>query len=428
WLVRFLANPVAVGLTVVVVLGLIAARAGFGHVSGGGLWAAPSGASAWWKTYLQSVHPVALGTHVPAPPYLVPLAALATVLGGSASLAISVVMVAAFPIALWGAWRLLRVVGRLISHRGAQRWLILWAATAYALLPFVSGAWGGGRLAFVVIAAMLPWLAHAALGFSEPMVERRWVAGWRCGLMLTVVVAFSPAAWFAVVVFGLVATLTGYLLVRGPFAGATVDRDVFGPPVLAGLIPVVLLAPWWLSALWHGASAGLFLEAGTVPAPSLSGWHLMLGTLPGAGLGWGLGLVFVVLGVIALVPVRTRIPVLVCWTIAATSMLAAAILAVIPIALPSGTTHPSLAMLLLTLHGSLLVAISLGAQGAVAEGLHAKRWLAGVLVVIGVVPVVVGLGWSTLKAGDGLGAVPNAGVPDTLRDAGLTESQGVLVL
>lgn len=428
WLVRFLANPVAVGLTVVVLLGLVAARAGFGHVAGGGLWAAPSGASAWWKTYLQSVHPVALGTHVPAPPYIVPLAVLATILGGSASLAISVVMVAAFPVALWGAWRLLRVVGRLVNHRGAPRWLILWAATAYALLPFVSGAWGEGRLAFVVIAAMLPWIAHAALGFGEPSVERRWVAGWRCGLMLTVVVAFSPAAWFAVVVFGLVVTVAGYLLLRGPLAGAVLDRHVYGPPLLAGLIPVALLAPWWLSALWHGAAGGLFLEAGTVPAPSLNGWHLLLGTLPAAGLNWGLGLVFVVLAVLALVPVRTRIPVLVCWVIAATSMLAAAILAVIPVPLPSGSTHVSLAFLLLTLHGSLLVAISLGAQGAVAEGMHARRWLAGLVVVVGVVPVVVGLGWSTLKAGDGLGTAPNAGVPDTLMDAGLTESQGVLVL
>lgn len=428
WLVRFLGNPVAVALSLVVVLGLIASRAGFGHVSGGGLWAAPSGAWDWWRTYAQSVHPVGLGSHVPAPPYLVPLALLATVLGGSASLAISLIMIASFPIALWGAWRLLRVVGRLISHRGAPRWLILWAATAYALLPFVSGAWGDGRLAFVVMAAMLPWLAHAALGFSEPARERRWVAGWRCGLMVTLVVAFSPAAWFAVVIFGLVATLVGYLLLRGPLKGVTVDRDGYGPPLLSVLIPVGLLAPWWLSALWHGAAGGLFLEAGSVPSPSINGWHLLLGTLPGRGLGWGFGLVFVVLAVIALVPVRTRIPVLACWAIAASSTLAAAILAAIPVALPSGDTHASVALSLLTLHGSLLVAICLGAQGAVAEGFHARRWLAGALVVIGVVPVIAGLGWSTVNAGDGLGATPNAGVPDTLVDVGLTQSEGVLVL
>ncbi|BBH16517.1 hypothetical protein Back2_08040 [Nocardioides baekrokdamisoli] len=428
WLVRFLGNPVAVALSVVVLLGLVAARAGFGHVAGGGLWAAPSGASDWWRTYLQSVHPVGLGTHVPAPPYLIPLAVLATLLGGSASLAISLLMIASFPVSLWGAWRLLRVVGRLISHRGAPRWLILWAATAYALLPYVSGAWGGGRLAFVVIAAILPWLAHAALGFSEPTHERRWVAGWRCGLMLTLVVAFSPAAWFAVVVLGLVATSAGYLLVRGPLKGVRIDRDVYGPPLLTAFIPVGLLAPWWLSAVWHGAAGGLLLEAGTVPASSINGWHLLAGTLPGAGLGWGLGLMFVVLAVIALVPVRTRIPVLACWALAACSTLAGAILSVIPVQLPSGTTHASLALVLLTLHGSLLVAISLGAQGAVAEGLDARRWLTGVLVVAGVVPVIVGLGWSALRAGDGLGTAPNAGVPDTLMDVGRAQPLGVLVL
>lgn len=428
WLVRFLGNPVAVTLSVVLVLGVIAARAGFGEVAGGGLWAAPSGASDWWRTYLQSVHPVGLGTHVPAPPYLVPLAALATLLGGSASLAISLVMIGSFPLALWGAWRLLRVVGRLISHRGAPRWLILWAATAYALLPYVSGAWGGGRLAFVVIAAILPWLAHAALGFSEPTHERRWVAGWRCGLMLTVVVAFSPAAWFAVVILGLVATLAGYVLLRGPLKGISVDRHVYGPPLVAVVIPVGLLAPWWVSAIWHGAAGGLLIEAGTVPAPSINGWHLLLGTLPGAGLGWGLGLIFLALALLALVPVRTRIPVLACWAIAASSTLSAAILAAVPVQIPSGVTHPSVALSLLTLHGAFLVAISLGAQGAVAEGLDRRRWLAGIVIVVGMVPVVVGLGWSALKAGDGLGTAPNAGVPVTLMDVGLTQSQGVLVL
>ena len=427
-LVRFLGNPVAVALTVVVVLGVIAGRAGFGNVAGVGLWAAPNGASDWWRTYLQSVHPVALGSHVPAPPYLLPLAVLGTILGGSASLAITVIMVAAFPVAFLGAWRLLRVVGRLISHRGAPRWLILWGATAYALLPYVSGAFGAGRLAFVAISALLPWLAHAALGFSEPEKERRWVAGWRCGLMLTVLVAFSPPAWFALVIFALVIVGVGRLLLRGPLHGVVVTRDVFAPPLMALLIPLVLLAPWWLSAIWHHGGGGLFLEAGGVPAPGLNGWHLLLGRLPGVGMGGGLGLIIPVLAIGALVPVRTRIPVLVCWSIAATSCLAAAILAAVPVALPSGTTHMSLALLLLTLQGSLIVATSLGAQGAVAEGLHVKRWISIGILAIATVPVVAGLVWSVAEAGHGLDGAPTAGVPNTLMDAGLTDSQGVLVL
>ena len=51
---------------------------------------------------------------------------------------------------------------------GAPRWLLLWGAVTYALVPVASGAWGDGRLATVVAAALLPWLAHAALGFADP--------------------------------------------------------------------------------------------------------------------------------------------------------------------------------------------------------------------------------------------------------------------
>ncbi|MGZ4475932.1 MAG: glycosyltransferase family 2 protein, partial [Nocardioides sp.] len=86
WLVRFFTNPVALVLTVVVVLGLIGSRTAWHAVAGGGLSPAPSGVGAWWDLQYQSWHPLGLGTAVPAPPYLLPLALLGTLLGGSASL------------------------------------------------------------------------------------------------------------------------------------------------------------------------------------------------------------------------------------------------------------------------------------------------------------------------------------------------------
>ena len=52
----------------------------------------------------------------------------------------------AVPGAAWGAWRFLRVVGRLVRTAGAPRWVILWGTTTYALVPVVAGAWGDGRL------------------------------------------------------------------------------------------------------------------------------------------------------------------------------------------------------------------------------------------------------------------------------------------
>ena len=96
----------------------------------------------------------------------------------------SLLLVLAVPVAAWGAWRFLRVAGRLVGPAGAPRWLILWGTTTYSLVPVVAGAWGDGRLGVVVAAVLLPWLAHAALGFADPVADRRWRAAWRSGLLL----------------------------------------------------------------------------------------------------------------------------------------------------------------------------------------------------------------------------------------------------
>ena len=52
--------------------------------------------------------------------------------------------------ALWGAWRMLRVVGRLVDPGGSPRWLVALGAVTYALVPVTSGALGDGRLGVVV--------------------------------------------------------------------------------------------------------------------------------------------------------------------------------------------------------------------------------------------------------------------------------------
>ena len=167
---RFLTNPVALLLTA-----RRGARAGrrprrrSARIAGGGLSPAPAGAGDWWRLQVETWHPLGTGTAVPAPAYVLPMALLATAarrqpvgrgLGASSLLAV--------PFALWGAWRFLRVVGRLVVFTGA---LALGAAVGrddVSLVPVVCGAWGDGRLGLVVVAALLPWLAHAALGFADP--------------------------------------------------------------------------------------------------------------------------------------------------------------------------------------------------------------------------------------------------------------------
>ena len=97
---------------------LVGARGALGHVSGPGLSPAPDHWRDWWSLHLSSWHELGLGTAVPAPPYVLPLALLATVLGGSPAAAVSAVLVLAVPFSLWGAWRFLRVAGRLATPAG----------------------------------------------------------------------------------------------------------------------------------------------------------------------------------------------------------------------------------------------------------------------------------------------------------------------
>ena len=101
-LVRFLTNPVAVLLAVFVVAALVGAREAFGQVSGGALSPAPEAAASWWRTYTEHWHPLLTGTDAPAPPYLLPMAVGGTLLGGRAPLLVSLILVLAVPIALWG--------------------------------------------------------------------------------------------------------------------------------------------------------------------------------------------------------------------------------------------------------------------------------------------------------------------------------------
>ncbi|MEX0429769.1 glycosyltransferase [Nocardioides sp. DS6] len=433
WVVRFFTNPVAVLVTLVGLLGIIGARAGFGAVAGGGLSPVPDGATDWWGLHLESWHALGLGTAVPAPPYVLPLALLATVLFGHTGLAVTVVMVLAFPIALGGAWRLLRVVGRLISHRGAPRWLILWGATAYALVPAVSGAWGDGRLGPVVAGALLPWMVHAALGFADPEADRRWRAAWRAGLLLAVVTAFAPSAWLVALVLGVVVLLLAFRVVPGSMR----DRDVWGPPAAALGVPPVLLLPWWLPALVHGAGAALLLDPGRLPAPVADGGDLLLGRLEDAhllGAPWWLGLALPLLAVLALIPVRTRIPVLVCWIAGVVTVVVAMVLSWLPLHLAAGTTAAGPAFPLVAVQGAAVVAVALGVQGALLDGLTGWRRPVGVLaVVVGLVGAVGGLGWFVVDGSGSLtsdtGPLAHEGVPSYMLDTATHRpAEGVLVL
>lgn len=427
---RFFTNPVALLLTLVVAVSLVGSRVALGDVSGGGLSPAPDTVGHWWDLHLASWHELGSGTAVPAPAYVLPMALLATLLLGSPTAAVSAVLVLALPVGLWGAWRLLRVVGRLVSPQGAPRWVVLWGATTYALVPVVSGAWGDGRLGFVAAAALLPWLAHAALGFADPEADRRWRAAWRTGLLLALVSAFVPVAWVLAAVVGLVVVVIAGLVVRS----AVRDRSVWGPPATAvGIVPV-LLAPWWLPALVERAGDGLLLDAGRLPGLTATGTELLAGRFDGLGAPAWLGFVLPVLAVLALVPRATRIPVLVCWVVALVTAGTTALLALVSLELAAVTVPAATAFPLLVVQGVLVVAATLGAQGLV-DAVRRAGWPVALRPVVGVVAVaaavvpLTGLGWFVVGGHDSLDDQTDSGIPAYMVQSAMTGPEhGILVV
>ena len=421
---RFLTNPIAVLLAVFVLLALIAARAGFGEVTGGGLSPVPESAGDWWRLHLESWHPLALGTDVPAPPYIAPLALLASLLGTTWT--VSALLVLAVPLGLWGAWRFLRVVGRLVSPQGASRWLLLWGATTYALVPVAAGAWGDGRLGPVVSGAVLPWLAHAALGFADPDPDRRWRAAWRAGLLLAIVAAFTPVAWL----FGLALGLTVLAAASRIVPGAMADSSIWGPPATAvGAVPV-LLAPWWLPSIFNGAGKALVLDIGRLPTPSVDTLDLLAGRLGGLGAPWWAGIVLLVLALAALVPTATRIPVLVCWVVAAVAGVLAVLFGNLTISLTATDSQAGVAFLVVVLQACFVTAAVIAGQRLdfVPVGRWALGAVAAVVVIAAVVPLA-GIGWWLSGADDALANDEDAGIPAYMVQRAETGSEhGILVV
>jgi GT2 family glycosyltransferase len=422
---RFLTNPIAVLLALFVVAALVGARDAFGSVVGGGLSPVPESVGAWWSLHLDTWHALGQGTPVPAPAYVLPLALLGSVLG--TTLAVSALLVLAVPAGVWGAWRFLRVTGRLVSTRGAPRWVLLWGATTYALVPVVSGAWGDGRLGPVVTAVLLPWLAHAALGFADPAADRRWRAGWRTALLLALTTAFAPVAWIFGLVVGLVVVAAAFAIVPS----AMRDRSTWGPPAVAVLAVPVLLAPWWLPAVLHGAVEGLVLDIGRLPAPALDPLDLLTGRVGDLGAPWWLGLVVLVAAVLALLPRATRIPVLVCWVVALVAAALAAVLGNLTVTLDATETTLGVGFLAVVLQGALITAATLGGQGLPATapaGSRARPLLAAVALAAAVVPLA-GTVWFALGGHDRLTDDEDTDIPAYMVQSAVTGPEhGILVV
>ncbi|MGH8890786.1 MAG: glycosyltransferase [Acidothermaceae bacterium] len=285
---RIVTQPAVALVVALLIVALIAER----HVLGGSLYGgallpAPSGATDLWRTYTQSWHLTGFGSSAVAPPYLAILAILSSILFGSATFAVQVLMLGSVPLAGLSAYLAVRPIAPATRVR-------LWVAATYALLPVVTGSVSSGRLGPLVVVmvlpivissavrALLPPLARGALVTRSAVrrAGRRWQGArpaWAASIPLAVAAAFDPMAY--VLIGSLVAVALGYALVRRAWLAAR-------RAVVLLVVPPVLLLPWTIR-LWHHPAlivTGVGQTAPGLQSPKLPAVDVLLLHPGGAGL------------------------------------------------------------------------------------------------------------------------------------------------
>ena len=354
---KVIGNPGVQLFAVLLVVALIAERRllGTSPLGGGALVPAWGGSGALWGEYLAGFHAVGVGSTASAPPYLAVVAALATVLGGQAWLAVDVLLLGCVPLAGLTAYLATR---RLVRSTAAR----VLVAASYALLPVAIGSVAAGRLGTAVAFVLLPLIAISAgrMLTGTPKKARR--AAWAVGLLVAVAAAFAPLAWILGVVFALgVLAARRWLLAADPVNAAIV-----------AVVPFFVLFPWSLHLLTDPIA--FVTEAGVQTAGLTTtglGPKELLALSPG---GPGLPPVWVTVGfglalIAVLLPTRRTWVTAVGWCVAVVGFIAAVALSRITVT-PEGGGQPAA--------GWPGVALALAALGLLLAVAPAAEWLAGI--------------------------------------------------
>jgi GT2 family glycosyltransferase len=382
---KIIGNPGVQLFTALLLVALIAERRllGTSPLGGGALVPAWGGSAALWREYLAGFHPVGLGSTASAPPYVAVVAALGTILGGQAWLAVDVLLLGCVPLAGLTAYLATR---RLVKATAARVLL----AASYALLPVATGAIAAGRLGTAVAFTLLPLIAISAgrMLTGTPKKARR--AAWAVGLLVAVAAAFAPLAWILAVVFAV-----AVLAARRWLASA----DPVNAAIVA-VVPFFVLFPWSVHLLTDPTA---FITEAGVQTAGLTTTGLapsaLLALSPG---GPGVPPVWVTAGfalalVATILPTRRTWVTAVGWSAAIVGLLAAVIVSRLHVPTDSGGQPGA---------GWPGVALALAALGLLLASAPAAGWLAEIIRNSSVVSPDTGTGPVPGKTAAGAGYGP----------------------
>ena len=420
---RLLTSPSLLTFAALLAISLTVGRSliGSGPLGGGALVPAWGGASNLWASYLQSFHPTGIGSTTAAPPWIAVIAAIATLLGGKAWLAIDVIVIGCVPLA--GMTAMLAV--RKVSTSPAVR---VWASVTYALLPVATGIVASGRFGTAVAFIVLPLILAQVGRMITAAGPRATRAAWATGLLVAIGAAFVPLLWVVTVI----ACLAAAIIYRATRPGLL--RNL----VIAALTPPVLLLPWSLTLFSHPAD--LLLEAGLpqsgAPVGSLPARALMLLSPGGPGLPpYWITAGLVVAALAALLAGRGRRLIAAGWGIAVFGLLIAVLashLTVRSAAAGQIVVWPGLPLALAALGLLLAAAVGAGALGrllARVKGLGAVAsgrgpWAALLALVACSTPLLAAVAWLSTGVSGPIHPVSKPVVPELVA---ATAGQGLQV-
>jgi hypothetical protein len=292
-----LSPPVLLTATMTVLAGLVNRHRLALDLAGGRLLPVQS-LGQTWSSYLSSWHPVGGGSAAPAPAALAVLGILGLPVG-SPAIAVSLLLLAALPLAALSAYQATRALPVSRECRAL-------AAAGYALLPPGIAGLVQGRLDVVLSYLLLPLVLAGVVSVLRGGTPGR-SASWPSGvagtvLGLAVLGAFAPVVDLMV----LTVVLIGFAVLPAP--GVTTPRRAIGLFAVV-LLPLGLLVPW--PAVVVQRPTVLLHGVGAVVPEQVPSWLQLLALDPGgAGAAPWVGMVVLAAAAIALVlrPSRAMLP------------------------------------------------------------------------------------------------------------------------
>jgi len=243
-------RPLLIGLGIITLVTLLAARNRYGALSGGALPVSPEGASDLFRKFGESWHQVGLGSAAPTPPWVGILGLASLVTFGKLKFFIAALFWVTPPLAFFVMYRSIKRTGLTI------RFAVL-GGLIYAMSPVVWNSIAEGRLGTLVLALVAPTFISLA-----PLQAATKVGSWRriyfLALFASFISAFSAlfmTIWCAVSLYFIVTELVNRLGEIKELSAVkflmTADLARIKRFFAFLIIPVLLNFPWSASLLVH---------------------------------------------------------------------------------------------------------------------------------------------------------------------------------